>query len=72
MSKKARDIKKAARVARIVEIKGVKKNYVYKVLRDERESEEILGLYMEMIEDEKETDNRLMQEVKRVAPFNKD
>jgi hypothetical protein len=67
MSKtKKRDSEMAFRVKRTAELCGVKTNQVYKVLKGDRNNEEIFTTYMELLE----RDNALLQEVKKLVPFN--
>lgn len=54
------------RVKRTADICGVTVPHVYKVLRGDRNNEEIFTTYMELLE----RDNKLLEEVKKLVPFN--
>lgn len=56
----------AWRVKRTAEITGLKPNTIYKIIRGDRENEEVLTTYMELWE----RDNALLEEVKKLVPFN--
>ncbi len=56
----------AYRVKRTAEITGLKSNTVYKIIRGDRENEEVLTTYMELWE----RDKVLLSEVKKLVPFN--
>ncbi len=55
----------AFRVNRVAEITGLKPNTIYKVIRGDRENEEVFTTYMELLE----RDNALLEEVKKLVPF---
>jgi len=63
---KKRDAEKANRVKRTAELCGVCRPTVYRVSMGDRENEEVFTTYMELME----RDNKLMEEVKRLVPFN--
>lgn len=58
---------KALIVEKIAEKRGLKKNMIYKVLRGDRENEDVMDDYVSMTLSVK---NALLQEVERVVPFN--
>ena len=62
---KKRDAEMAYRVKRVAEICGVKIPSVYKILRGDRNNEEVFTTYMEL----RERDNKLLDEVKKLVPF---
>lgn len=63
---KKRDAEMAYRVKRTAELCGVDKASVYRILRGDRENEEVFTTYMELLE----RDNALLDEVKKLVPFN--
>ena len=63
---KTRDAIRAARVIKTAEIVGGTTNYVNKVLACERDSEEVMVVYMSLQEGE----NKLLESVKKLIPFN--
>lgn len=63
---KKRDAEMAFRVKRVAELTGVTTDLIYKVLRGDRNNEEVFTTYMEL----KERDNKLLDEVKKLVPFN--
>ena len=66
MQKKGRkDTKKAAIVMKVADLAGVSTDYVYKVLRGDRDNEKIMTAYFEIEHGE----NLLVQEVRRVVGF---
>ncbi|THU36897.1 hypothetical protein FAM09_18210 [Niastella caeni] len=52
--------------ALVADIHGVTADHVRKVIRGDRDNEEILATYMHIIE----SDNQLLKAVKNVTPFN--
>ena len=52
-------------VKKVADMWGVQTNYVYKVIRGEREHEGIFTTYMEMLEGH----NELVEKVKELVPF---
>lgn len=56
----------AFRVKRTADITGKKPDTVYKIIRGDRENEEVFTTYMELLE----RDNALLEEVKKLVPFN--
>lgn len=63
---KKRDAEMANRVKRTAELCGVCRPSVYRILRGDRVNEEVFTTYMELLE----RDNKLMEEVKKLVPFN--
>ena len=61
-----RDAENAFRVKRTAELTGLKKDAIYKIIRGDRENEEVFTTYMELLE----RDNALLAEVKKLVPFN--
>jgi hypothetical protein len=61
-----RDAETAYRVKRIMEITGLTKDAIYKIIRGDRENEEVFSTYMDL----QERDNALLAEVKKLVPFN--
>ena len=61
-----RSAENAFRVQRVAEITGLKPNSVEKIIRGDRENEEVFTTYMELLE----RDNALLDEVKKLVPFN--
>ena len=61
-----RNAELAFRVKMVAEITGLKPNGIYKILRGDRKNEEVFTTYMELLE----RDNLLLQEVKKLVPFN--
>lgn len=64
--KKIRSAEHAYRVKRTADITGLKTDTVYKIIRGVRENEEVITTYMELLE----RDNTLLNEVKKLVPFN--
>lgn len=60
-----RSSENAFRVKRVAEITGLKSNSVEKIIRGDRENEEVFTTYMELLE----RDNALLAEVKKLVPF---
>ncbi len=56
----------AYRVKRTAELTGVKPTSVYRIIRGDRKNEEVFTTYMELME----RDNALLNEVKKLVPFN--
>lgn len=54
-------------VEKIAEKRGLKKNMIYKVLRGDRENEDVIDDYVSMTMNVK---NALLKEVEGVVPFN--
>jgi hypothetical protein len=52
----------------VADIHGVTADHVRKVMRGDRENDQILATYMHIIE----TDNLLLQATKKAVPFNSD
>ena len=63
---KQRSSENAFRVKRVAEITGLKPNSIQKIIRGDRENEEVFTTYMELLE----RDNALLAEVKKLVPFN--
>lgn len=61
-----RDAEMAYRVKRVAELTGKNPASVYRILRGDRNNEEVFTTYMELLE----RDNQLMEEVKKLVPFN--
>ena len=58
-----RDAENAFRVKRTAELTGLKKDAIYKIIRGDRENEEVFTTYMELLE----RDNALLAEVKKTG-----
>ncbi|MBN8834604.1 MAG: hypothetical protein ABS68_00080 [Niastella sp. SCN 39-18] len=61
-----RDIRRAATVEETAGLLGISKNYVQKVMRGDRENDEVVAVFMEL----SERKNYLLEEVKKLVPFN--
>lgn len=59
---------RAARVIRTAKILGVSTDLVYKVLATDRENDAVEEVYHSIVDAETETDNRLLEAVKKVLP----
>ena len=66
MSKKNRDVRRAANIDYTAELTGVDKRSVQRVLAGDQRNERILSTYMEI----DEGINLLLQSVKQLVPFN--
>jgi hypothetical protein len=64
--KRKRDTEHAALVKKTADIAGVSLDYVRKVIRMDRESEEVMNVYMTL----KEGENELKAAVRKLVPFN--
>ena len=65
-NKRTRDVRRAATVKDTAEITGLSPSEVQKVLRAERNNDTVVAVFMELTERQ----NLLLQEVKRLVPFN--
>lgn len=65
-----KDLKKTLRVNMTAELVGVSTNQVYKVLRGDRENEQVMETYMTIKEIEPVYENALVAAVKKLVPFN--
>lgn len=64
------DPKHVARARRITEKTGYSKRYIDRVIiQGDRTNEVIMTMYMEILEDELKTDNRLLDVVKDIVPL---
>ena len=61
------DIYRAAKIKRTAELVGVSQRFVNYVLNGERESEDVMAVFMELQEGE----NKLLKAVKELLPFDK-
>lgn len=61
-----RDADRAAIVHKVASTLGVSVRYVYMVISGERENDEIFATYMYLLEGQ----NALLEEVKKMVPFN--
>ena len=61
-----RDIIRAARITKTADLVGVSKRAVQLVLNGDRNNETVMTVFMELQEGE----NKLLQEVKKLVPFN--
>jgi len=64
--KRGRDTKRAVLVKNTAELMGVSQRYVNMVLAGERDNDCIIACYMELLERQ----NRLIEEVRKLIPFN--
>lgn len=65
-----RDTERAARIKRTAIITGYSQRYIQAVLSGDRENEQVASIYFSLLDADRETDNKLLREVKRVVPFN--
>ena len=61
-----RSAENAFRVKRTADLTGMNATSVYRIIRGDRENEEVFTTYMELLE----RDNALLAEVKKLVPFN--
>ncbi len=64
--KRIRSAEHAWRVKRTAEITGLKTDTVYKIIRGVRENENVITIYMDLLDG----DRTLVNEVKKLVPFN--
>lgn len=67
-----RDAIVASRVQRTAKTCGVSTSEVYKVIRDDRNNEVVMTVYMTAKELEAEMENKLLTLVKELVPFDKE
>lgn len=65
-----RDTERAARIKRTAIITGYSQRYIQAVLSGDRENEQVESIYFSLLDADRETDNKLLREVKRIVPFN--
>ena len=61
-----RDTRRAATILDTAEVMGVSPNHVQKILRMDRENDQVVNVFMELTERK----NLLIEEVKKLIPFN--
>ncbi|MNT76275.1 hypothetical protein D3C72_2152630 [compost metagenome] len=64
-----RDTERAAIVAQVARITGYKKDYVRRVINGKRHNEQVIALYMEILESKNVTENNLIKAVQQLLPF---
>lgn len=70
-NKRTRDAQFAARVKKIAKKRGVSTDYIYKVMRTDRNSENILSDFMRLQEEEEEVfRNMMLEQVNQLIPLN--